>query len=214
MRFFIDTADLDEIREMHELGVIDGVTTNPILIAKTGRSLESTIKAICDLLPGPVNSEVVGTTAPEMIEEGERMGAWAENVVIKIPMNREGLKAVRVLGEKGIKTMVTLIFNPNQALLAAAAGATYVCPFVGHLDDVSAHGMDMAADITEIFGVQGIRTEVVAASIRHPLHVLEAARAGVHICTLPAKMLEQMIEHPLTTAGIAKFMADWRKTRR
>lgn len=209
MQFYIDTADLDVIRKYNDLGIISGVTTNPTLIAKTGRDLEETIKSIAKIVAGPVNSEVLGTTAEEMVREGLKMAEWDENVVIKIPMNAEGLKAVSQLSAKGVKTTVTLIFNPNQALLAAAAGATWVCPFVGRLDDVSAEGMEMVADICEIFALQGVTTEVIAASVRHPMHVLEAARVGVNIATVPGKVLDQMIEHPLTKAGIDKFLADW-----
>lgn len=209
MQFYIDTADLDVIRKYNDLGIISGVTTNPTLIAKTGRDLEETIKSIAKIVSGPVNSEVLGTTAEEMVTEGLKMAEWDENVVIKIPMNAEGLKAVSQLSAKGVKTTVTLIFNPNQALLAAAAGATWVCPFVGRLDDVSSEGMEMVADICEIFALQGITTEVIAASVRHPMHVLEAARVGVNIATVPGKVLDQMIEHPLTKAGIDKFLADW-----
>lgn len=213
MRFFIDTADLDEVREAAALGIIDGVTTNPTLIAKTGRDLEETVKALCALVPGPVNSEVMGTTAEEMVTEGRKMATWADNVVVKIPMNREGLKAVTVLSREGIPTTVTLIFTPNQALLAAAAGATYVCPFVGRLDDVGAEGMEMVADICQIFDTQGLSCEVVAASLRHPVHVIEAARAGVDVATVPTKVLFQMIDHPLTTAGVERFLADWAAAR-
>lgn len=213
MRFFIDTADLDEVREAAALGIIDGVTTNPTLIAKTGRDLEETVKALCALVPGPVNSEVMGTTADEMVTEGRKMATWADNVVVKIPMNREGLKAVTVLSREGIPTTVTLIFTPNQALLAAAAGATYVCPFVGRLDDVGAEGMEMVADICQIFDTQGLSCEVVAASLRHPVHVIEAARAGVDVATVPTKVLFQMIDHPLTTAGVERFLADWAAAR-
>jgi transaldolase len=212
MQFYIDTADIDEIKTYYDLGIISGVTTNPTLIAKTGRNLEETIKSICKMVEGPVNSEVMGTTADEMVEEGLKMAKWDDNVVIKIPMNAEGLKAVSRLSKEGVKTNVTLIFNPNQALLAAAAGATYVCPFVGRLDDVSSEGMEMVADICEIFAVQGISTEVIAASVRHPMHVLEAARVGVNIVTVPGKVIDQMIDHPLTKAGIDKFVADWQKT--
>jgi len=208
MQFYIDTADLDEIKTYNDLGIISGVTTNPTLIAKTGQNLEETIKAICKMVDGPVNSEVMGTTADEMVEEGLKMAKWDDNIVIKIPMNAEGLKAVSRLSEKGVKTNVTLIFNPGQALLAAAAGATYVCPFVGRLDDISAEGIEMVADICEIFAVQGIATEVIAASLRHPMHVLEAARIGVNIATVPSKVINQMIEHPLTKAGIEQFLAD------
>ena len=210
MQFYIDTADLDEIKKYNDLGIISGVTTNPTLIAKTGRDLEETIKAISEMVSGPVNSEVLGTTADEMVEEGLKMAQWDENIVIKIPMNAEGLKAVSRLSAKGVRTTVTLIFNPSQALLAAAAGATWVCPFVGRLDDVSAEGMEMVADICEIFALHGITTEVIAASVRHPMHVLEAARVGVNIATVPGKVIDQMIEHPLTQAGIDKFLADWK----
>ena len=212
MRFFIDTADVDEVREAAALGIIDGVTTNPTLIAKTGQDLEETIKALCGLVVGPVNSEVLGTTCEDMIEEGRKMASWADNVVIKIPMGRHGLKAVSTLAKEGIATTVTLIFTPAQALLAAAAGATYVCPFVGRLDDVSSVGMDMVADICQIFETHDLSCQVIAASLRHPVHVLEAARVGVDIATVPTKILTQMIEHPLTTAGVQRFLDDWAAT--
>jgi transaldolase len=209
MKFFIDTANIDEIKKAWELGVIDGVTTNPSLIAKEGKDPVQILKTICSIVKGPVNGEVVGITADEMLREARALAGIHKNIVVKIPMIEEGLKAVRKLSSMGIKTNVTLIFSANQALLAAKAGATYVSPFVGRLDDISHQGMDVVADIMEIYENYLFETEVIVASVRNPLHVLEAARMGAHIATIPYAVISQLAKHPLTDAGLAKFLKDW-----
>lgn len=211
MKFFLDTANIQEIREAYSWGVISGVTTNPSLVAKEGRDFEEVVKEICSIVSGPVSAEVISLEADGMIKEARVMAKWAENVVIKIPMTTEGLKAVSVLSREGIDTNVTLVFSPAQALLAARAGARYVSPFVGRLDDIASDGMRLVADISEIFAVQGIDTEIIAASIRHPMHVVEAAKAGAHIATVPFATLKAMTKHPLTDIGIERFLADWKK---
>jgi transaldolase len=209
MKFFIDTANIEEIRKAWELGVIDGVTTNPSLIAKEGKDPVQILKTICSIVKGPVNGEVVGITADEMLREAKALAGIHKNIVVKIPMIEEGLKAVRKLSSMGIKTNVTLIFSANQALLAAKAGASYVSPFVGRLDDISHQGMDVVADIMEIYENYLFETEVIVASVRNPLHVLEAARMGAHIATIPYAVISQLAKHPLTDAGLAKFLKDW-----
>lgn len=214
MKFFLDTANLDELREAQKLGIVDGVTTNPTLIAKEGKDFRETIQAICDLVDGPVCAEVMSLEAKAMVREGEELASWGDNIVVKIPMTRDGLIATHRLAEKNIHTNVTLIFNANQALLAARAGATYVCPFVGRLDDVTGDGMAMVGQISEIFDNFDFETQIVAASIRNPLHVLDAALAGVDIVTVPPKVLDQMIAHPLTQAGVDTFLKDWEKARK
>lgn len=214
MKLFIDTANVEEIRKASEWGVIAGVTTNPSLIAKEGRQLIDVIKEITSFVNGPISAEVIGLKADEMIKEGEYLAGLSENIVIKIPMTEEGLKAVAVLSKKNIKTNVTLIFSANQALLAARAGATYVSPFVGRLDDISFDGITLIKDIHEIFAYHGIETEIIAASIRHPMHTIEAAKAGSDIATIPYKVLEQMAKHPLTDTGIEKFLADYEKAQK
>jgi transaldolase len=211
MKFFIDSADVKEIRAAHELGVVDGVTTNPSLIAKSGRPFEEVIREICTIVDGPVSAEAVSLTAPELIAEGEALAKIHKNIVVKIPMGVEGVKAVKALTGKGIRTNVTLIFSANQALLCAKAGATYVSPFVGRLDDIGQVGMDLVADILSIFENYGFKTEVLVASIRNPIHVLEAAKMGAHVGTLPLSVIQQLATHPLTDAGIKKFLADWEK---
>ena len=211
MKFFIDTANIDEIKKAWELGVIDGVTTNPSLMAKEGRDPVQILKSICSIVKGPVNGEVVGITADEMLREAKALAKIHKNIVVKIPMIEEGLKAVKKLSSMGIKTNVTLIFSANQALLAAKAGATYVSPFVGRLDDISHQGMDVVADIMEIYENYLFETEVIVASVRNPLHVLEAARMGAHIATIPYAVISQLAKHPLTDAGLAKFLKDWEK---
>ncbi|MFS8523304.1 MAG: fructose-6-phosphate aldolase [Limnochordales bacterium] len=213
MKLFIDTANIDEIREVHSWGVLAGVTTNPSLVAKEGRDFKQVIAEITSIVPGPVSAEVVSTDAEGMIREGQEYAGWAENVVIKVPMTAEGLKATRALSDKGIKTNVTLVFTPNQALLAARAGATYVSPFVGRLDDISYDGMQVVSDIVDIFLTHDIETEIIAASIRHPMHVVEAAAAGAHIATIPYKVFQQMLKHPLTDIGIERFLADWEQAK-
>lgn len=209
MKLFIDTANIDEIREVNEWGVISGVTTNPSLIAKEGRDFKEVIHEIVSIVDGPVSAEVISTDKDGMIEEARELAKIHPNIVVKIPMTREGLKAVKVLSKEGIKTNVTLIFSANQALLAAKAGATYVSPFIGRLDDISNEGIGIIYDIVEIFDIHGIDAEIIAASIRHPIHVLEAAKAGAHIATIPYKVFTQMVNHPLTDIGIEKFLKDW-----
>lgn len=212
MKFFVDTADVDEIRKANDMGVICGVTTNPSLIAKSGRKFEDVIKEITSIVDGPISGEVKATTtdAEGMIKEGREIAAIHPNMVVKIPMTVEGLKAVKVLHAEGIKTNVTLIFSAAQALLAARAGATYVSPFLGRLDDISMPGIDLINEITEIFMMHDIQTEIIAASIRNPIHVIDCAKAGADIATVPYKVLEQMTKHPLTDQGIAKFQTDYK----
>ena len=209
MKLFIDTANTEEIRKANDLGVICGVTTNPSLIAKEGLVFEEVIKEITSIVDGPISAEVVSLEADKMVEEAIELSKIHANIVIKIPMTTEGLKAVKVLSSKGIKTNVTLIFSAGQALLAARAGATYVSPFVGRLDDIGRDGMELVSDIADIFDIHGITTEIIAASIRSPLHVINAAKAGAHIATVPYKILIQMTKHPLTDNGIERFMKDW-----
>ena len=210
MKIFIDTANVEEIRAAAELGVIEGVTTNPSLIAKEGKKFEDVITEITSIVDGPISAEVTGSLAPDMVEQAKALAAIHKNIVIKIPMTAEGLKATKALTALGIKTNVTLIFSPTQALLAAKAGATYVSPFVGRLDDISDDGCDCVAKIAEIFDIHGIETEIIAASIRGPQDALSSALAGAHIATIPYKVILQMTKHPLTDAGIARFEADWK----
>lgn len=212
MRFFVDTANVEEIRKANDMGVICGVTTNPSLIAKEGRNFNEVIREIASIVDGPISGEVKATTtaALEMIEEGRAIAAIHPNMVVKIPMTVEGLKATKILSSEGIKTNVTLIFSAAQALLAARAGAAYVSPFLGRLDDISMPGIDLVNDITEIFMIYGIETQVIAASIRNPIHVIDCAKAGADIATVPYSVIEQMAKHPLTTQGIEKFQADYR----
>ncbi len=211
MKFFIDTASLDEIRKAADLGLADGVTTNPSLIAKEGCSFEERIREICGIVDGPVSAEVISTETQGMVEEAKKLAEIAQNVVIKIPMTTEGLKAVSRLAGQGIKTNVTLIFSPLQALLAAKAGATYVSPFIGRLDDISHEGMELVEDIVQIFDNYAFDTEIIVASIRHPIHVLDAAKIGADIATIPYKVISQLTSHPLTDIGLARFLADWEK---
>lgn len=213
MKIFIDTANIEEIREIATWGILDGVTTNPSLIAKEGRDLKEVIKEITDLVDGPISAEVISLVAGEMVEEAKELVKIHKNVVIKIPMTEDGLKAVKKLTEMGIKTNVTLVFTASQALLAAKAGATFVSPFLGRLDDISNEGMGLVRDIVAIFALHDIKTEVLAASIRHNLHVVEAAKAGADIATIPYGVLKQMVKHPLTDAGIEKFLKDWEKMK-
>ena len=210
MKIFIDTANIQEIKDAAELGVISGVTTNPSLIAKEGRKFEDVIKEITEIVDGPISAEVTGTVASDMVKEAKELAKIDKNIVIKIPMTAEGLKATKLLSDLGIKTNVTLIFSPAQALLAAKAGATYVSPFVGRLDDISDDGCDCVAKIAEIFAIHDIKTEIIAASIRGPQDAVQSALAGAHIATIPYKVIMQMLKHPLTDAGIAKFEADWK----
>lgn len=211
MRFFIDTANVEDIRKANDMGVICGVTTNPSLIAKEGRDFNEVIREITSIVDGPISGEVKATTelVEDMIREGREIAAIHPNMVVKIPMTIEGLKAVKVLEKEGIKTNVTLIFTANQALLAAEAGATYVSPFLGRLDDINQPGVDLIRTIAEIFDIYGYETQIIAASVRNTIHVTDCALAGAHIATVPYKVIEQMTKHPLTDAGIAKFKADY-----
>jgi transaldolase len=211
MKFFIDTADTKEIREAAAMGLVDGVTTNPSLVAKTGRRFRDVLLEICDLVPGPVSAEVVSLTHDEMLAEARELAALRTNIVVKIPLIPEGLKAVRTCQREGIKTNVTLCFSATQALLAAKAGATYISPFVGRLDDVSTNGMQLISEIIQIYDQYGLGTEVLVASVRHPMHVHEAAMLGAHVATCPLSVLLQLSKHPLTDAGLARFLADWEK---
>ena len=209
MKLFIDTANIGEIAEVNEWGVICGVTTNPSLIAKEGRDFKQVIEEITNIIDGPISAEVISLEKERMVEEAIELAKIHPNIVIKIPMTKEGLKAVKVLSKEGIKTNVTLVFSPNQALLAARAGANYVSPFIGRLDDIGNEGMNIIYDIVQIFDIHGIDTEIIAASIRHPIHVLEAAKSGAHIATIPYKVFSQMLTHPLTDIGIERFLKDW-----
>ena len=211
MKFFIDTADIKEIREAAAMGLVDGVTTNPSLVARTGRKFRDVLLEICDLVPGPVSAEVVGTTHDEMMREARELAALRPNIVVKIPLIAEGLKATRTCSNEGIKTNVTLCFSATQALLAAKAGATYISPFVGRLDDVATDGMQLISEILEIYDNYSFETQVLVASVRHPMHVQQAARMGAHVATCPLSVLLQLAKHPLTDAGLAKFLADWEK---
>ncbi|MDI3481609.1 MAG: transaldolase [Tepidanaerobacteraceae bacterium] len=211
MKFFLDTANVNEIREAASLGVIYGVTTNPTLVSKEGRDFKETIMEITSIVDGPISAEVVSLEAEGMVKEAMEIAAWHPNIVIKIPIMWEGLKAVSQLSKKGIKTNVTLVFNPNQALLAARAGATYVSPFVGRFTDISQDGISLISDIAEIFSMHDINTQIIAASIRTPMDVINAAKAGADIATVPYKVLQQMIKHPLTDIGVERFLEDWKK---
>jgi transaldolase len=211
MKFFIDTANIEEIKKANALGMVDGVTTNPSLIAKEKRPFEELLREICELVAGPVNGEAVSLDAEGMVEEGRKLAAFHPNMVVKIPMTTEGLKAVKILSAENIKTNVTLIFSSMQALMAAKAGASYASPFVGRLDDISHVGMDLVNDIMNIYGNYGYETEVIVASVRHPVHVVEAALIGADIATLPFKVIDQLAKHPLTDIGMEKFLADWEK---
>lgn len=209
MKLFVDTANVNDIREANDLGVICGVTTNPSLIAKEGRDFVEVVKEITEIVDGPISAEVISLEAPKMVEEAVELAKLHKNIVIKIPMCAEGLKATKQLTEKGIKTNVTLIFSAAQALLAARAGATYVSPFLGRLDDIGSDGMILIEDIAQIFAMHEIDTEIIAASIRNPIHVIAAAKAGCDIATIPYGVIKQLIGHPLTTSGIERFLKDW-----
>jgi len=213
MKFFIDTADINEIKEANKLGVLNGVTTNPSLISKVQGKFEDVVLEICQEVDGPVSAEVVSLDAEGMIKEGRELAKIHENIVIKIPIVTEGLKAIKQLESEGIRVNATLIFSPTQALLAAKAGASFVSPFVGRLDDISTTGMQLIQDIVTIFNNYQIETEVIVASIRNPIHVVESALMGAHIATIPFKVIESLVKHPLTSAGIDKFLADWEKVK-
>jgi transaldolase len=212
MKLFIDTANIEEIKKAAEMGVISGVTTNPSLIAKEGKDFKEVIQEIVTLVDGPISAEVIGLKAEEMIQEGRELAQIHENIVVKVPMTPEGMKAVKVFSNEGIKTNVTLVFSSAQALLAARAGATYVSPFLGRLDDIGMDGMNLIDEITTIFSLHAIDTEIIAASIRHTMHITNAAMLGADIATVPFKVIMQMFNHPLTDQGIEKFLADWNKT--
>lgn len=211
MKFFIDTADIKEIREAAAMGLVDGVTTNPSLVAKTGRKFKEVLLEICDIVKGPVSAEVTGVKYDDIMKEARELASLKSNIVVKIPLIPEGLKAVRTCTEEGIKTNVTLCFSATQALLAAKAGATYISPFVGRLDDVSTNGMQLISEILQIYDNYAFETEVLVASVRHPMHVHEAAMLGAHVVTCPLSVLLQLAKHPLTDAGLSKFLSDWEK---
>lgn len=211
MKFFIDTANIGEIREAASLGILDGVTTNPSLVAKEGKPFKEAILEICRVANGPVSVEVIATDSGGMCREAQDYASWHEHVVVKLPTTREGLKAAKCLSQQGIKTNVTLCFSATQAILVAKAGATYVSPFVGRLDDISHNGMDLVRQIVQIYKNYDFPTQVLAASLRHPMHVVEAAMAGAHVATVPFKILDMMFKHPLTDRGLEQFLKDWEK---
>jgi transaldolase len=211
MKIFIDSADLAEIRDAAQMGVVDGVTTNPSLVAKTGKSMREIIPAICEIVDGPISAEVLATDFAGIVEEGRALAKIHRNIVVKVPLIADGLKAVRVFSSEGIRTNVTLCFSPSQGLLAAKAGATYISPFVGRVDDVSGDGMDLVAQLCTIYQNYDLPTQVLAASIRHPVHVVQAAELGAHVATLPHKVILQLLKHPLTDLGLAQFLADAKK---
>jgi transaldolase len=211
MKFFIDTANLEEIAKANELGLLDGVTTNPTLVAREKQNFEELLKEICKIVDGPVSAEVVSIEAKGMVQEARQLAKLADNIVIKIPMITEGIKATKILAQENIQTNVTLVFSPLQALMAAKAGASYVSPFIGRLDDISTVGIGIVEDIVTIYENYGFETEVIVASIRNPVHVLDAALIGAHIATIPFKVLVQLAEHPLTKIGLERFLADWGK---
>jgi transaldolase len=213
MKIFIDTANIEHIKAANKMGIIDGVTTNPTLVAREGRDFVPLIKEICSVVDGPVSAEVIGLEQKEMCEEARKLAKIHKNVVIKIPLIPEGLKSVNILSSEGIKTNVTLCFSANQALLAAKAGATYISPFIGRLDDIGHVGMDLVRDIKTIYDAYDFKTEIIVASIRHPLHVLEAAKIGAHVATVPYEALMKLVKHPLTDIGIERFLSDWKKVK-
>ena len=212
MKFFIDTANIDEIKEASALGILDGVTTNPSLVAKEGKNFRELLDEIIKLVDGPISAEVVSTDYEGIIKEGRELAAIHKNIVVKVPLIKEGLKAVKTFSEEGIKTNVTLCFSPTQALLAAKAGATYISPFVGRLDDISHSGMDLVSQIIDIYDNYGYETEVLVASIRHPLHLVEAAQMSADVATMPFDVINKLFNHPLTDIGLAKFLSDWKKS--
>jgi transaldolase len=212
VKIFIDTANLNEIRKAKALGLVDGVTTNPTLLAKEGEEMEALIRKISEEVKGPINVEVMGITSEEIVKEAKWMATWGDEIVIKIPITQEGLKAVKILSSEGIRTNVTLLFSANQAILAAKAGATYVCPFLGRLDDISFNGIELIRQIKGIYGnYDDIQTKIIVASVRHPIHVIEAGLIGAEIVTIPPAILDQMVKHPLTDKGIAQFLEDAKK---
>ncbi|MBN8615969.1 MAG: fructose-6-phosphate aldolase [Deltaproteobacteria bacterium] len=211
MKIFIDSADLAEIRDAAQMGVIDGVTTNPSLVAKTGKPMKETIAAICEIVDGPISAEVIAMDTDGILKEGRELAKMHKNIVVKVPLVADGLKAVKIFTAEGIKTNVTLCFSASQGLLAAKAGATYISPFVGRVDDISGEGMQLVEQLVTIYRNYDLATEVLAASIRHPLHVVQAAEIGAHVATIPLKVIHQLLKHPLTDAGLATFLADAKK---
>jgi len=209
MKIFIDTANIDEIKKTNEWGIIDGVTTNPTLVAKEEKDFRALINEILGIVDGPISVEVISTDAEGMVKEALEISKWSKNVVVKVPMIPEGLKAIKILRGKGVKTNATLIFSANQALLAAKAGATYVSPFIGRLDDLGQDGMQIVRDLVKIFDLFDIKTEIIVASIRHAMHVIESAKAGAHVATIPFGVIEKMLKHPLTDSGLESFLSDW-----
>lgn len=214
MKFFVDTANVDAIKEINELGLADGVTTNPTIISREGRDFETVVKEICSIVDGPVSAEVTGTTSEEMIKEARKIATWAKNIVIKIPMTMEGMRAVNVLSKEGIKTNVTLVFSVSQGLMAIKAGATFISPFVGRLEDIGSDPFALIADLRDIIDFYGFDTQIIAASIRNKTHVEKVAKVGVHIATIPEGIFKKMSEHPLTTKGIETFTKDWEKFKK
>ncbi len=211
MKIFIDSADLGEIRDAAQMGVIDGVTTNPSLVAKTGKPMREIVEAICEIVDGPISAEVIATDTDGILREGRELAKLHKNIVVKVPLIADGMKAVKVFTKEGIKTNVTLCFSATQGLLAAKAGATYISPFVGRMDDIGGEGMDLVQQLVHIYDNYGLTTQVLAASIRHPLHVVQAAEIGAHVATIPHKVILQLLKHPLTDAGLATFLADAKK---
>jgi transaldolase len=214
MKFFIDTADTNEIRQAADMGIIDGVTTNPSLIAKSGKDFHAVIKEICEIVDGPISAEVVALDAAGMLKEGRELAGFHKNIVVKVPLTEDGLKATKQFTKEGIRTNVTLCFSATQALLAAKAGASYISPFIGRLDDVSQDGMELIREIRTIYDNYSFKTEILAASIRHPLHVRDAALEGADVSTCPLKILQMLVKHPLTDAGLKSFLADWEKRKK
>jgi transaldolase len=213
MKFFLDTADINEIKELAASGLVDGVTTNPSLVMKSGRKFLDVVKEICEIVPGPISAEVISTDHKTMLAEGRKLAKLATNVVVKVPLTPDGLKTCKVLSDEGTKVNVTLCFSPAQALLAAKSGATYISPFVGRLDDIGTDGMQLIADIIQIYrSYDTINTEVLVASVRHPIHIIQAAKMGADVATMPPNVLKMMFNHPLTDKGLAAFLADWAKT--
>jgi transaldolase len=213
MKFFIDTASIEEIKEAASLGILDGVTTNPSLVAKEGKDFRKLLEEICTIVDGDISAEVVATECEGMLKEGRELARIHKNIVVKIPLIKEGLKAVKILKAEGIRTNVTLCFSPNQALMAAKAGAYIISPFIGRLDDISINGMDLIRQVVTIYRNYTFKTQVLVASVRHPLHVVDAAMIGADICTMPFKVIDQLIKHPLTDRGLERFLADWKKTQ-
>ena len=214
MKIFIDTANIDEIKKANEWGIIDGVTTNPTLVAREGKNFKTLIDEILSIVDDPISVEVISTDAEGMVKEALETSKWSKNIVVKVPMIPEGLKAIKILSDKGIKTNATLIFSVNQALLAAKAGATYVSPFIGRLDDLGQDGMQMVRDLVTIYNLYDIKTEIIVASIRNPMHVMESAKAGAHVATIPFGVIEKMFKHPLTDSGLESFLSDWKNAQK